>query len=147
VGGAVHKLIYASCSVGPVERDVLRDILTVSRARNEEAGVTGLLLYSDESFLQLLEGDAAAVADTYSRIKADGRHDVMRLLVHGPSDARLFPDWSMGFEHIDADCLADDLGHARSSARPLGSSLVVADGGAAEAILLRYGAAHQGSTG
>ena len=36
-------------------------MLTEARERNQQLGVTGLLLYKDGDFIQLLEGDKATV--------------------------------------------------------------------------------------
>ena len=37
-------------------------------------GITGLLLFIDGGFLQMLEGEERAVRELYTRIAADRRH-------------------------------------------------------------------------
>lgn len=134
----MRKVIYASRSAQPATRDVLRDILTVSRARNIKSGVTGLLLYSGESFLQLIEGDDEAVTATFGRLRADARHCDIRVLVDEMSAMRVFPDWNMAFAHLEEEQLVTDLDLDCSPGRPLASVAVVPDGRAAEEILVRY---------
>lgn len=138
----MRKIIYASRSAHPTTRDVLRDVLVVSRAHNLESGMTGLLLYSGESFLQLIEGEEEAVASTFARIRADGRHCDVRVLADQPSTARVFPDWAMGFAHLEEEQLVADLHLDCAPGRPLASAAVVPDPAAAEALLLRYAAEH-----
>lgn len=134
----VRKIIYASRSARPATRDVLRDILTVSRARNIESGVTGLLLYSGESFLQLIEGDDEAVTATFGRIQADARHCDIRVLADEAEPVRAYPEWDMAFAHLEEEQLVTDLDLDCSPGRPLASVAVVPDGRAAEEILARY---------
>lgn len=97
----MHRLVYSSRSTGPFDRAELAQILATSRRRNADEGVTGLLLYSDRTFLQLLEGEEPAVRAAYARISADSRHDEVTLLVDRPVDERECPDWAMGFHHLD----------------------------------------------
>lgn len=94
----LHQLIYVSTAVQPFGGDALRALLARARPRNQAAGLSGLLLYSEGLFLQLLEGDAAAVHKLYhGRIAPDPRHHRLHLLADGPATSRAFPDWHMGF--------------------------------------------------
>lgn len=97
----MHRLIYSSRAVSTTDREDLRQILVVSRKRNAQAAVTGHLLYSGVAFLQVLEGDEAAVQATFSRIAADPRHTDLRLLVDESAPAQTFGTWSMGFAFLD----------------------------------------------
>jgi len=68
---------------------------------NAQWGVTGFLCYADQRFLQVLEGEAAAVNSIYhSRILPCGKHRAQLLLQFVPVGARLFGDWSMGFANV-----------------------------------------------
>ena len=94
----MHRLIYVSAAVDAMTPDVLAQILEASRRNNPKAGITGMLLYIDGGFLQLLEGPEEAVHATYDRICRDRRHDEPRVLLDRAAEGRLFPDWTMGFE-------------------------------------------------
>jgi hypothetical protein len=89
----------------------LTDILTVSRAANEQAGITGLLLYKEGSFMQFLEGVEQTVRELLERITLDPRHYNVAMLQEGVLDERIFPDWSMGFRMLD-DGVKDVPGYA-----------------------------------
>jgi len=76
--------------------------LTHSRERNERAGISGLLLHRGGNFLQVVEGPSDAVRDLTRRLERDPRHRQFTPLLALDVADRLFPDWSMGFEQIDA---------------------------------------------
>lgn len=99
----MHELIYRSRAAAPFDRAEIGRILATARRVNAENGVTGLLLYSDESFLQVLEGDEDVVGATFARIEADPRHRDLVVLVDGPVASRAHPDWTMGFHHLDPE--------------------------------------------
>lgn len=99
----MHELIYRSRATGPFDRAEIGRILATARRVNAENDVTGLLLYSDESFLQVLEGGEAAVRATFARIRVDPRHRDVTLLADGPAERRQHPDWTMGFHHLDGE--------------------------------------------
>ena len=104
--GHVHELIYRSRSAGPFDRTEIGRILATARQRNATDGLTGLLLYSDDSFLQVLEGEVDTVRRTFARIGQDPRHRDLTVLADGPVDARRYPDWTMGFHHLDGFLVA-----------------------------------------
>lgn len=96
----MHHLIYVSAARHLMSEDDATALLLQARARNAERGVTGMLLYKDGSFMQLLEGDEAAVQDTFDRIRNDPRHGGIQVLRDGPLEQRNFDGWSMGFRSV-----------------------------------------------
>ncbi len=97
---SLHQLIYVSTAAQPFSDDELRALLAQARPRNQATGLTGLLLYSEGLFLQLLEGAEATVRELYyGPIARDLRHRRLHVLADGPLAARTFPDWHMGFLH------------------------------------------------
>lgn len=98
--------LYLSSATRKLDDRDLREILEISRSRNGEAGVTGMLLFHDGNFLQLLEGEADAVEQTWGRIKNDPRHRGILVMLDEARETRLFPDWSMGFRKTAAgECI------------------------------------------
>lgn len=73
----------------------IRAIHEVATRRNGEAGITGVLVFSDRFFLQLLEGPRLRVTETLGRILADQRHDNIRLCLAEEVSRRMFPNWAM----------------------------------------------------
>ena len=135
----MKRIIYCSQSTADVSPEELVALLELCRRNNEQAGLTGMLLYSSQSFLQVLEGDEGALATTYARILADDRHTNLRLLLNADVAAPLFPDWTMGFEHLDDEELADDLpGFTAATRYPLVNPDLITNAGVAQTLLGLY---------
>ena len=94
----MRQLLYVSKTAQPVSLGDLDDILTASRRNNAQSGITGLLLFIDDGFLQVLEGDEKAVRDVYARVARDPRHGEAMVMLDREIPVRAFPEWSMGFE-------------------------------------------------
>ncbi len=135
----MKRMIYCSQATVDFTPEELVSLLELSRVNNQASALTGMLLYSNQSFLQMLEGDPAALEATYDRIVADDRHINLRLLMNSDVPARLFPDWTMGFEHIDDDELAEDLdGFTPEMEYPLVNPDLITNGGVAQTLLTLY---------
>ena len=94
-------LIYRSvATIVPSEAD-LAQLLEHARAANDARGITGMLLYQNGRYMQMLEGEEAAVRALFAAIAADQRHRDVKVLASGPLGKRLFDDWSMGFRDMD----------------------------------------------
>jgi hypothetical protein len=135
----MKRIIYCSQATYDVAPEELVSLLEISRRNNESAGLSGMLLYSSQSFLQVLEGDPAALEATYARIKVDDRHTNLRLLLDAEVPAPLFPDWTMGFEHVDDEDLAEELdGFTPAIDYPLVNPDLVTNAGVAVTLLKLY---------
>ncbi len=96
----LYHIVYLSAASHSLSDDDLRAILSTSRPNNRKRGITGMLLYSDGGFIQALEGPKEEVTDLYRTIERDPRHGRIITLLEGPIEARNFPEWEMGFEHV-----------------------------------------------
>jgi len=135
----MKRIIYCSQATHDVSPDELVALLELSRRNNSRAGLSGMLLYSSQSFLQVLEGDEVALRATYDRILHDDRHTALRLLLDAEVPAPLFPDWTMGFEHVDDEELADDLdGFTAATSYPLVNPDLITNAGVAQTLLQLY---------
>ena len=135
----MRRIIYCSQATHDFSPEELVELLGIARSRNEPAGLSGMLLYCSQSFLQMLEGDSAALDGTYERISADSRHTNLRLLLDAEVSDRLFPDWSMGFEHVDDEELAEELdGFTPATLYPLMNPDLITNGGVAQTLLSLY---------
>lgn len=103
------RLLYTSRRRDPGHADAegldVEVLAASSTARNVPAGLTGCLLLVDGTFIQLLEGPAAAVEATFERICRDLRHTDLQLVDLAETAERLFPAWSMAC--LDADRAAE----------------------------------------
>jgi hypothetical protein len=98
-----YFLIYVSIASDDVAPETLLELLRVSRENNARDDITGLLLYKERRFMQLLEGPETAVCATYGRIARDPRHRDAAVLLEGETAERDFADWSMGFQNLDEE--------------------------------------------
>jgi hypothetical protein len=81
--------------------DVINSIRNISSAKNSKHGITGMLVYSNEVFIQILEGMKMNVDITYKIIESDDRHQNIKVLFEQDINERCFPDWAMRFEYSE----------------------------------------------
>jgi hypothetical protein len=94
-------LIYISSAVKSFTEAELIEILNKSRKNNSELGITGILLFKDGNFLQVLEGEEASVRQLYAKISSNSQHFGATILEEGELTERQFGDWSMGFYNLN----------------------------------------------
>ena len=90
------RLMYASRAAEGLKPDALSAILKKSTSGNPNHGITGVLCFSGEVFLQVLEGGRSQVSALYNRIAADPRHHDVVLLTYEEIAERRFAGWAMG---------------------------------------------------
>ncbi len=109
----IHHFFYLSSASRMLAASELEAILEVSRRNNAAAGVTGMLIHHEGTFIQYLEGPHDAVVATERRIRRDRRHSGVLTLSQGTDGRRLFDGWSMGFANApQLDAQADAAGGA-----------------------------------
>ncbi|HKL38977.1 MAG TPA: BLUF domain-containing protein [Bacteroidales bacterium] len=96
-------IVYVSFSGKDLSEADLEELLKEVRSKNEKQQVTGLLLYNDGSFIQVIEGRQQTIRELYDRISGDHRHTNVVKLLEEPIKKRAFPDWSMGFRRITSE--------------------------------------------
>ncbi len=96
-GTLLRRLIYISSASGNFGQAELDQILSKSRTNNSARGLTGVLLFHDGCFFQVLEGEATTVERTFATISRDARHGGVIILESRSITERGFPQWSMGY--------------------------------------------------
>ncbi len=95
------SLIYASSANKMFSEAELVELLKISRENNKRLDITGMLLYKDGNFIQVIEGPEEAVNQLYQKILGDPRHTNIMMLGKQPIPERQFASWAMGFRNID----------------------------------------------
>jgi hypothetical protein len=95
------SIVYASNAVQAFSDDDLITLLDKAKQFNETVNITGILLYKDGNFMQVLEGPDEAVLALYQAIQKDRRHSDVTTLLQNPITEREFSQWSMGFRRLD----------------------------------------------
>lgn len=89
------RLIYSSEAIAGLAYPDLKDIMEKSEKNNLPVGISGMLCYGNNKFLQILEGERQAVSETYEKILKDERHENSQLIEFVEIESRLFTNWSM----------------------------------------------------
>ncbi len=110
---ALIQLIYVSSALKKQSDAELDAILESSVRNNKKNNVSGMLLYADGNFLQVLEGEEAAIDETFTRVEKDPRHHGIIVLERDAIQERSFAQWSMGFRLVnEADILDKPVSYA-----------------------------------
>ncbi len=99
----LHTLLYRSVAVHPFPHPSDLDILRSAWDHNRKAGITGFLVRTRHHFVQYIEGPREAVHALHEQLIVDPRHVEFEVLAEGPAEARVFPDWSMGYAEFEDD--------------------------------------------
>ncbi len=108
----MFSIVYVSSAIQPFTQEELAELLQSSRKNNLAVGVTGMLLYKDGSFMQVLEGEQSSVQQVFNKISRDPRHRGVVVLLRQTIAARDFDDWSMGFRNLNSPEVRDLEGYS-----------------------------------
>lgn len=99
----MNTLIYTSEYIPSSEatKRVLHDIVQSAAKNNAEHDITGVLLFRNNHFLQVLEGEAKDIATVFSKIKNDSRHKNIEVLFESPIDKRNYSQWKMELFNVN----------------------------------------------
>ena len=100
------RVTYLSRASAPLSADDLLQLLQQCHQNNTAKGLTGMLLFGNDTFLQSIEGDKSVVEPLIERIAQDPRHQNVKILRRDEISERQFSDWSMGFERVTESTLA-----------------------------------------
>ena len=92
-----YRLIYSSEATGEMARSDLQQMLEESRVRNAKRDITGVLVFVDGVFLQVLEGEKDDVEDLMESIRRDTRHRDIKVFHEEEIERRAFPTWRMAY--------------------------------------------------
>ena len=90
------RLLYASHAAETLSPAAVDAIVEQCRINNPAHGITGVLCYSGNTFIQVLEGGRREVSRLYNTIVRDERHREVMLLAYEEIAERRFCSWSMG---------------------------------------------------
>lgn len=96
---SLYQLVYSSIRTPLCTQDEIDKILEACKKNNPKHEVTGVLLHSDNTFIQYLEG-SKDIIKLYDLIKTDPRHKSVALLNYSPLQQRVFPSWHMGYKSL-----------------------------------------------
>lgn len=101
------RLVYASKISPQFNSDSIQSIIDACAENNPQINVTGVLCFSNDYFIQCIEGSRICVNQLYHKILLDERHYDPSILQYVEIDKRSFNEWSMGY--IPASVISGDL--------------------------------------
>ncbi len=108
----LFNLVYVSKAVKLFSEEDHIALLKEARSFNSGLGITGMLLYKDMSFMQLIEGPKDIVKELFTKIEGDCRHTRIEVLLEESILERQFGDWSMGFANLKKATLSQEQGYS-----------------------------------
>lgn len=100
----IFHLVYLSHAIDGIAYSDIQSILNSSRINNEKNQVSGVLIFRDGYFLQLLEGKESDVLSTLGKVIQDRRHHHLQVIIEAVSNQRIFNSWEMNF--LDGDTVS-----------------------------------------
>ncbi len=97
------QVSYISSATKAMSTDDLLVLLQECREHNAPLGITGMLLYGNATFVQVLEGEEKVINDLLAKIRRDPRHSNVQLLSRKQIDRREYADWSMAFKRVSGE--------------------------------------------
>lgn len=97
------QLAYTSIANREMKQSALLSLLQQARMFNSKHNVSGILLYKDKSFFQVLEGETESIDKLMLSISGDTRHRSVNIIYRRALETRNFVAWSMGFVNIEEE--------------------------------------------
>jgi len=104
------QLIYCSVANHMFSNEELDGLLRIARKNNAKEDITGMLLYSEGSFFQVLEGEEEKIKHLFKTINKDKRHHSITIVIQESIAERSFADWTMGYVDIKPEDVETIIG-------------------------------------
>ena len=105
----IFQLLYLSSATPELTEEALLQILEKTQQRNKARNITGLMLHSDGSIIQIIEGTESTVEALFSRIERNPRHHQVTVLFRKFVETRDFTNYQIGFKRACLQQLAGKL--------------------------------------
>lgn len=99
----LSQLVYVSNRKSTCTQEEIDKIVDSCKKNNPQLNITGVLLYSDTKFIQLVEGEAKVITELYDKIKKDPRHSNPIMISYNAIKEKAFPSWHMGTKQMGND--------------------------------------------
>ena len=92
-----HAISYVSTASSKLNENNIEEILNRSEDKNNKKDITGLLLFSEGNFFQIIEGEEKMVKNLFQKIKEDQRHYNIIKLFEKPIQKESFDGYKCDF--------------------------------------------------
>ena len=98
----LHSLMYSSIADPNLSQQDIEDLLASARRNNEQQEITGLLVFQDNCFLQILEGDRKKISHLFEqKLMRDPRHSSVTLFHDEALVQRQFRFWHLAYSDLN----------------------------------------------
>ena len=104
-----HTLCYVSSAKSSLSETDLEHLFRVNKRNNTKLGISGLLVYNNGNFLQILEGEEQKIHKLFAKISQDSRHNNIIKLIQAPIEERIFDDYESGFVMVEDNTKLNQL--------------------------------------
>lgn len=112
-----YAIVYVSTASTDLSKDEIISILNYSKSWNNEHDVTGLLLFSEGNFFQIIEGEKNTVSELFEDIQSDKRHqNIMQIFgkeIHKEAYDGYASDFVSEEAHYDPNRFQHYLNHIK----------------------------------
>ncbi len=97
----MYELLYSSTAAKDLKEEDISNILDTAREFNLKNNLSGCLVFHNNKFIQILEGDEVIVKKLFANIEKDKRNKNVILIDKGLKTERLFKNWTMAYYNLD----------------------------------------------
>ena len=105
----LHSLCYISNAINLWPQSQLNKLYSFSKQRNKILGITGVLIYHEGTFVEVLEGEKAPLSTLFSKIKMDDRHDQITVMLKTQIAERIFHNFYTASRYVSNQKLMESL--------------------------------------
>lgn len=99
----MKTICYISDFAKNLDSKTIDDLTRKVSKKNNQLGITGVLIIKDNHFFQIIEGEPQKVEHLYSKITKDKRHNNLIKLLETQIEDRIFNDYNSGDFQIVKD--------------------------------------------
>ena len=92
----LYSICFISNSVQLLQEDELESFLAHSIVHNVVRNISGILLYNEGTFFEVMEGEYVDISVLISKIKRDSRHNNVTIMIEQEISNRLFDSFQTG---------------------------------------------------
>lgn len=105
----MHQLTYRSKAKPAITQREIQDIWERAQRNNLDMKISGCLIFHNDIFIQIIEGEEKDVLSLFSRIESDIRHSAIQMLWEGSCTERVFHDWYMAYHSLHDKATAAEI--------------------------------------
>ena len=115
----LYTHVYVSKALVSSSKEALERMCADFATSNARHGITGMMFFIGDHFVQILEGEHEAVWKLLTNIRQDPRNEQFRTLYHGRLVRRRFPRWNMRLMRLNdqAKLAPEELKRLKESLR------------------------------